>query len=402
MFEVNIYDSNLDLMWYTIDDGITNITFTLNGTIDQDSWNTQLNGPITIKFYGLDSSGNINSSQVNIIKMGMMSYETINLMQYGRNLDSNGSIFKAFLNGNITIILNLLSLNPNEFITGAFGNLTFNNKSYFDSDIDDNGIYIWEINTSLLDIGSYSFIISFNKIYFYNSSFEIFFEINKIDLEIEVINPSFELKRGDTFNLTLGIKNLLTGDPIPNLNISLLIDFGNSMNTQLGTSQEGNVYKLFYWNLTSTNGLVTFYIFIPLNATKLNITIQSFGDDTFSSSEIIISFSLNTIEEVQPPSISLYVILIVGAIIGTGILTLYIKNKRKPMEIADEIESKQGKEFITEINEENENESLLDKNPRIIMVLMELKRLLDDKIEEFKEKIEDEARLDEFKKNIDE
>ena len=60
------------------------------------------------------------------------------------------------------------------------------------------------------------------------------------------------------------------------------------------------------------------------------------------------------------------------------------------------------KEFITEINEENENESLLDKNPRIIMVLMELKRLLDDKIEEFKEKIEDEARLDEFKKNIEE
>ena len=137
-----------------------------------------------------------------------------------------------------------------------------------------------------------------------------------------------------------------------------------------------------------------------MNATKLNITIQSFGDDTFSSSEISISFSLNTIEEVQPPSISLYVILIVGAIIGTGTLTVYIKNKRKPMEIADEIESKQGKEL--EIKEENENETLLDKNPRIIMVLMELKRLLDDKIEEFKEEIEEEARLDEFKKNIEE
>jgi len=56
-----------------------------------------------------------------------------------------------------------------------------------------------------------------------------------------------------------------------------------------------------------------------------------------------------------------------------------------------------GKELITE-KEENENETLLDRNPRIIMVLMELKRLLDDKIEEFKEEIEDKARIDELKK----
>ena len=67
-FNVEISDPNLDTMWYTIDGGLTNITFTTNGTIDQNNWTAPIDGPITVFFYANDTLGHINSSQVLIYK----------------------------------------------------------------------------------------------------------------------------------------------------------------------------------------------------------------------------------------------------------------------------------------------------------------------------------------------
>ncbi|GAF99711.1 unnamed protein product, partial [marine sediment metagenome] len=67
-FMVEIDDLNLDTMWYTIDDGLTNITFTINGTIDQNNWTTHADGSVTLIFYANDTFGNINSDQVIINK----------------------------------------------------------------------------------------------------------------------------------------------------------------------------------------------------------------------------------------------------------------------------------------------------------------------------------------------
>ena len=67
-FNVEIIDSNLDKMWYTIDDGLTNVTFTTNNSIDQILWNLIDDGIIILTFYANDTVGNINFRTVNIIK----------------------------------------------------------------------------------------------------------------------------------------------------------------------------------------------------------------------------------------------------------------------------------------------------------------------------------------------
>jgi hypothetical protein len=66
--EISDSGSLIDTMWYTIDGGVTNITFTVNGTIDQNNWTALADGPLTIIFYANDSAGNVNSAQVVVNK----------------------------------------------------------------------------------------------------------------------------------------------------------------------------------------------------------------------------------------------------------------------------------------------------------------------------------------------
>ena len=63
-FNVEVIDANLDTMWYTIDGGIINTTFTTNGTINQELWNALSNGTATITFYANDSIGHEASNSV--------------------------------------------------------------------------------------------------------------------------------------------------------------------------------------------------------------------------------------------------------------------------------------------------------------------------------------------------
>ncbi|MBY8979611.1 MAG: hypothetical protein KGD72_04425, partial [Candidatus Lokiarchaeota archaeon] len=67
-FVVEITDAELDTMWYTIDGGITNIIFTVNGTIDQNNWTARPDGPITVTFYANDTLGNISFDSVDVNK----------------------------------------------------------------------------------------------------------------------------------------------------------------------------------------------------------------------------------------------------------------------------------------------------------------------------------------------
>ncbi|MHA1249423.1 MAG: NosD domain-containing protein [Candidatus Helarchaeota archaeon] len=58
----------IDSMWYTLDNGLTNITFSKNGTINLAIWNVLPNGNVTIKFYVKDLAGNIGFAKVVVIK----------------------------------------------------------------------------------------------------------------------------------------------------------------------------------------------------------------------------------------------------------------------------------------------------------------------------------------------
>ena len=58
-FSLTISELNLDTAWYTLDNGVTNITFSgQTGTIDQTEWDKQSDGAVQIRFYANDSVGN--------------------------------------------------------------------------------------------------------------------------------------------------------------------------------------------------------------------------------------------------------------------------------------------------------------------------------------------------------
>jgi len=67
-FSVIILDKHLDTMWYTLDGGLHNYSFTHNGTINQAAWDTILGGVVNIRFYAIDKVGNIAYRDVPIIK----------------------------------------------------------------------------------------------------------------------------------------------------------------------------------------------------------------------------------------------------------------------------------------------------------------------------------------------
>ncbi len=67
-FNVEIYDTNLDTMWYTLDNGLTNTTFTTNGTINQALWDALPEGNVIIRFYANDTLGRIGFKEVTVVK----------------------------------------------------------------------------------------------------------------------------------------------------------------------------------------------------------------------------------------------------------------------------------------------------------------------------------------------
>ena len=77
-FNVKITDDYLDEMWYTIDGGLNNFTFTDNGTIDESAWNAIPEGNITLTFYASDIPGNLGTTEV-IIKKNIPSKGVIGL-----------------------------------------------------------------------------------------------------------------------------------------------------------------------------------------------------------------------------------------------------------------------------------------------------------------------------------
>ncbi|MBY8988719.1 MAG: hypothetical protein KGD61_09715, partial [Candidatus Lokiarchaeota archaeon] len=66
-YNVDMTDpSGVNTTWYTLDNGLTNTTFTTNGTINQSAWDGRPNGTVTIRFYANNTLGEGSSSQVTI------------------------------------------------------------------------------------------------------------------------------------------------------------------------------------------------------------------------------------------------------------------------------------------------------------------------------------------------
>ncbi|GAH76599.1 unnamed protein product, partial [marine sediment metagenome] len=80
-FVVEISDAvnPINATWYTIDGGVTNITFTVNGTIDQNNWTALADGPVTLTFYANNSISEVNSASVSINKDTAVPTVVVNL-----------------------------------------------------------------------------------------------------------------------------------------------------------------------------------------------------------------------------------------------------------------------------------------------------------------------------------
>jgi hypothetical protein len=67
-FNIEVPVPNLDTMWYTLNNGLHNYTFTMNGTINQAAWDALPDGIVNIKFYVNNTLGDIGFKEVNVIK----------------------------------------------------------------------------------------------------------------------------------------------------------------------------------------------------------------------------------------------------------------------------------------------------------------------------------------------
>ncbi len=68
-FNISIIDENQVSSWYTLDDGVTNISFTVTeGYIDQDAWSAASNGAINITFYVKDIGDHLIYKEITVIK----------------------------------------------------------------------------------------------------------------------------------------------------------------------------------------------------------------------------------------------------------------------------------------------------------------------------------------------
>ncbi|NVM34215.1 MAG: hypothetical protein HWN81_01385 [Candidatus Lokiarchaeota archaeon] len=76
-------------MWYTLDGGSNNYTFTENGMINQTAWYGMDDSAITLTFYARDIPGYIGSAGVDIIKDTLAPVITINSPAEGERFGKN-------------------------------------------------------------------------------------------------------------------------------------------------------------------------------------------------------------------------------------------------------------------------------------------------------------------------
>ena len=98
-FGLTIIETNLNFMWYTLDGGLVNTTFSVpTGIINQTLWNNRPNGTVSIMFYADDLTGNLGFEEVEVRKDTLAPQITI------RNPDQNQVFHDTAPNFDLTII----------------------------------------------------------------------------------------------------------------------------------------------------------------------------------------------------------------------------------------------------------------------------------------------------------
>jgi len=119
-FNISVNRGIVNTSWYTLNNGMTNITFTgLNGVIDKEEWNEKGVGPVSITFWVNDSKGYLSSEAVQVIKY----YDTPQISIISPNMSQ---IFGANAPDFVITINDLSSINSTWYtIDGGLTNFTF-------------------------------------------------------------------------------------------------------------------------------------------------------------------------------------------------------------------------------------------------------------------------------------
>jgi glycine cleavage system H lipoate-binding protein len=83
-YDIFVVEPNIDTMWYTLDNGITNVSFTeLTGTINQIEWDKFGDGIVIIRFYIRDKGDSEAFAEVSVTKDLIAPIVTINEPEFG-------------------------------------------------------------------------------------------------------------------------------------------------------------------------------------------------------------------------------------------------------------------------------------------------------------------------------
>lgn len=130
-FQVYVKDHTLNSTWYSLDFGLTNFTFTDNGTIDHTTWSNLPDGFITIRFYANDTGGKLNYTDIIIEKERIPPEITINWPWLNFGFAETSPVFNVEINDP-----NLDSMWYS--IDGGITNTTFLHNDTIDQSLWDN------------------------------------------------------------------------------------------------------------------------------------------------------------------------------------------------------------------------------------------------------------------------
>ncbi|MFX1498868.1 MAG: hypothetical protein ACFFBH_15190 [Promethearchaeota archaeon] len=83
-FQLSIVEPNIDIMWYTLDGGVTTYSFTeFTGQIDEAEWAKYGHGTVLIRFHVRDKAGNEAFAEVQVTKDLISPVITISAPQFG-------------------------------------------------------------------------------------------------------------------------------------------------------------------------------------------------------------------------------------------------------------------------------------------------------------------------------
>ena len=197
-----------------------------------------------------------------------------------RSVFYNGTRYLVLYGANATVYVNYSNSYTNEMLTGGTGQANFNGDLYNDNDLDSNGIYQFELNTSELLPGSEIVLsISIDKTNYGTGNLARTLYIKIIITNITVLkvfDDDGPLKQDQGIYQTRGESNTTIIVQYWNVNLTKIIP-----NAYVNLSVIGWGMEEYYWNITDVNGIawitINTSIYTPDKSYELIINISKVG-----------------------------------------------------------------------------------------------------------------------------